>query len=677
MRTVRRFSLLLAASFSLALAQGYRTPAQELPLGESPLGNPEMPTTQALTLDLVPAVDAPWDPARQIQPLAAASSRLTIATESPDPDSSETSSESSPESDVPAPARPDPDLPGTDDAEGMPPAVTYPDAAPPEPVSAPEDTAAEDPPTEVEPTPTSMETSETSESLDPEAPDPETLLRRELILEADSLYLAGEVAAAADLYRKAKTGGWREDSELQDIPAAPFTDEALLSPGATVYWRESERGIEAGRESQILVPLALLTAEYPAFIPGHIRYTAQLVAYDRPDDAERGLEQALTLYPAHPDLLQTQVQLMMNREQWIEASIAARQFALLNPDHPDAPQYQTLAVENLERFKAVTNAQIRTNAIANVITGVAGYVLTGGLFGPFTALNSTFALLQGEAAIGEQVAHQVRQQLPLLEDEEVNAYVNRIGQDLAAVAGRDEFEYTFDVILDGELNAFALPGGKIFVNAGAILETDSEAELAGLLAHELSHAVLSHGFQLVTQGNLTASVTQYVPFLPGLVNSILVTGYSRQMERQADIVGTQILAASGYAADGMHGLMLALQERYGDRAVLPWLSTHPIPQERVDYLQAIVERGGYNRYAYEGIAPHEYIQSLTAAALEAYEAEQAADGEAPSDAEIEDAVEDVKDAQQEATPQSDTSGNETITPDALPDESSEVNPNFI
>ncbi|NEZ54741.1 peptidase M48 Ste24p, partial [Leptolyngbyaceae cyanobacterium CCMR0081] len=123
------------------------------------------------------------------------------------------------------------------------------------------------------------------------------------------------------------------------------------------------------------------------------------------------------------------------------------------------------------------------------------------------------------------------------------------------------------------------------------------------------------------------------------------------MERQADIVGTQILASSGYAADGMHGLMLALEERYGDRQVVPWLASHPAPQDRVDYLQAIVENGGYNRYAYEGVLGHEAQQARAEAELAAYEAENGEtveDETVADDDEIEEAVEDVQQEQEEA-----------------------------
>ena len=493
---------------------------------------------------------------------------------------------------------------------------------------------------------------DTAPEYDPEAAalEQETWFQRELIVEADRLYLAGDIAAAEELYREAKTFGWREENELEDIPTTPFSDPEQLSPAGAVYWRESTRGMEAERESQTLVPLGLLTEEYPEFIPGHLRYVKMLEAYERPDDAEMVLEKALTLYPYEPDLLSAQIDLMMTHENWIEASIAARQFALLNPDHPDSERYAGLADENLDRFKSATNAQIRNNAIANIFTGAAGYLLTGGLYGPFTALNSSLILLQGEKSLGESVAASAREQLPLSEDEELVAYVRGIGNKLAAVAGRDEFDYTFDVVLDRNLNAFALPGGKIFVNAGAVLDTDSEAEIAGLLGHEISHAVLSHGFQMVTKGNLTASLTQYLP-LAGLVTNAIVSGYSRQMERQADIVGTQILASSGYAADGMHGLMLALDERYGDRQVVPWLSSHPAPQARVDYLQAIVENGGYNRYAYEGVLGHEAMQQRAETELAAYEAENGEtmeDETVADDEDIEEAVEEVQQEQEDA-----------------------------
>src|SRR5919202_4857363 len=226
-------------------------------------------------------------------------------------------------------------------------------------------------------------------------------------------------------------------------------------------------------------------------------------------------------------------------------------------------------------------------------------------------------LLRGESAVGDSIANQVKRQVPMTDDEAVLNYVREVGNKVSVVSGRNDFEYEFYVVMDDRLNAFALPGGKVFVNAGAILKTRSEAELAGLLAHELSHAVLSHGFQLVTQGNLTANVTQFVPY-GGVLGNLLVLDYSRDMERQADNLGTRILASSGYAADGMRNLMVTLQKQERDAGVFAWLSSHPDTKERISNLENIIERNGYNRYAYEGVARHLEIQKRVAQLLKEY-----------------------------------------------------------
>ncbi len=163
------------------------------------------------------------------------------------------------------------------------------------------------------------------------------------------------------------------------------------------------------------------------------------------------------------------------------------------------------------------------------------------------------------------------------------------------------------MIPEESLNAFALPGGKIFVHAGAIAKTNSEAELAGLLGHELSHVLLSHGFQLVTQGNLIGNLTQYLPF-GGTIGQLFSLTYSREMERQADTLGTRLIVSSGYAADGVYNLMNTLkeQQKYSPPS---WLSSHPGSKERVEYLQELITTNNYNRYAYEGVAQHLEMQA--------------------------------------------------------------------
>ncbi|MEQ9368322.1 MAG: M48 family metalloprotease [Coleofasciculus chthonoplastes F3-SA18-01] len=480
---------------------------------------------------------------------------------------------------------------------------------------------------------TEVETTETSETANDDSTDPEKDTetaaeipeltpeereRQQKLIEADRLYMSGQFTAAQQLYQEAKASF---DTEAALEKPVAIYEPTELSPAGAVYWRQSEEGLEQQLETKILVPLQFLVEQQPEFIPGHLRYAQTLQEYDRQEEAIQVLERATTLYPNEPDLIKAKVIALADTKRWLEASLAARQFAMLNFNHPQAAEFEVLAEENLERYRSRLRGELRGNAIANVITGALGYIFTGNLFGPISAIETTTLMLRGESAVGESFAERVQKQLPMIEDEQVLDYVREIGNKLAIVAGRDEFEYQFYVVMDDQLNAFALPGGKVFVNAGAIMKTDSEAELAGLLAHELAHAVLSHGFQLVTEGNLIANVTQYIPFGRTATN-LIVLDYSRDMERQADALGTKILVAGGYAADGLHNLMITLNEQDRDRPLFAWLSTHPNTDERISNIETLIERNGYNRYTYEGVARHLEIQARVAQLLKEYEAQQ-------------------------------------------------------
>lgn len=448
----------------------------------------------------------------------------------------------------------------------------------------------------------------------------------EQLIAADRLYLAGNVPAAESLYQLAKAPEWDAEADLS-IRVEPILDPADLPPAATVYWREAKAGADAGLETRMLVPLKLLVEQYPEFLPGHTLYADYLIQHGRAEEALDVLENAVNRYPFSPDLLKAQTQVLMQQEKWLEAAITARQFVVLNPDHPDTSEMEALSEENLNHFRAAMNERLTGNLLSNIVAGAAGYLLTGGLFGPFTAINSTMVLLQGESGIGQQVERQALAQLPILKDEAVNRYVNDMGQKLAALTGRDEFTYTFHVVMDDSLNAFALPGGKIFINAGALMKTESEAELAGLLGHELSHAVLSHGFQMVTQGNMTSSLAALIPIpeVASIAANLVVASYSREMERQADVLGTQILSADGYAADGLYNLMVTLRDENEGGPGITWFASHPATDQRVGYLKQLVEQGGYNRFTYEGVETHLKMREKTKRLMAIYEAEQAAE----------------------------------------------------
>ena len=434
---------------------------------------------------------------------------------------------------------------------------------------------------------------EESEEEKAEEPTPEEIARLEKLARADKLYLAGDKAAAVKLYREAKEV-WqieRERAREDNQTATTFSDPQKLSPAGRVFWRNYQQGKEQQLETKTLSSLKLLTTREPQFIPGHIHYARTLLEYEREEESAEVLNQAVNRYPNEPEILRAKMEADIAADRWLDASVMARQFALFNPDSPSAEEFDRLAEEYLAQYQSDLRSSITWNAIGNAVVGTVGFALTGNIFGPISALQTTSLLLNGESAVGEASVKQIKQQVPLMQNEKVTEYVNEIGQKIASVSGREEFDYEFYIVMDDALNAFALPGGKVFVNAGAIMKTDSEAELAGLLAHEISHSALSHGFQLTTKGNLTANVVSYIPYVGNTASSLIVLNYSRGMEKQADIFGTRILVNAGYAADGVRNLMAQLHEDHQqeDNSEPPaWLSSHPNTEQRIDYMEKLI-----------------------------------------------------------------------------------------
>lgn len=457
-----------------------------------------------------------------------------------------------------------------------------------------------------------------------ECPTVEEVIKYQTIAEADRLYRAGNKVAATKLYQEVKQP-WHQEAKAKNL-ATPIYNEEQLSPGGKVYWRTYREGKKQQLATKIFAPLELLVTRQPDFIPGHITYAEELLAIDKEQEAYAVMEKAIGLYPNETNLLKAKIATDIKGERWLEASISARQFALFNPNLPEAKEFITLADRYLKIYQEKVEAELTWNAVGNAITGAAGFALTGNLFGPISAIDTTIMLLQGENKLGDRFAKKAQKQLPMLEDQEVNNYIKNIGEKIAAVAGRDEFNYEFFIIMDEELNAFALPGGKVFVNIGAILNTESEAELASLLAHEVSHSVLSHGFQLVTRGNLTSNVAQYIPYVGSTASSLIVMNYSRDMERQADVFGTRILVAADYSADGIRNLMQKLGEINAADEENPeppaWLSTHPNTEQRVAYIENLVISNNLNRYAYEGIIEHQKMKQKAKKLWQQYQAEQ-------------------------------------------------------
>ncbi|MCC5897219.1 MAG: M48 family metalloprotease [Phormidium sp. BM_Day4_Bin.17] len=441
---------------------------------------------------------------------------------------------------------------------------------------------------------------------DPNAPRepaaPVSLNEREALLaQGDRYHLQGNFREAERLYRQAKPEFPAEGT----IQIAEAITEDQLSPAGRVYWNNVQEGLAENRESQVEASLDLLFAEAPGFAPPYTLIAQRHLDEGNTDEAIAFLEDATTRFPGSYELARMLAETLRADGQRLEASIAAREFAIVNPEHPQAGAMTELAEDYLSSFRG----RLRESIALRGLGGLAVGVLTGRTGSTvFQAINLAQLMLAGESRLGAQIAEQLQGQLRMVNDPEILGYVDELGQEVARYMGRDEFDYEFFVVDDETLNAFALPGGKVFVNTGAILAANSEAELAGLLGHEVGHAVLSHGFQRVVTNNLLANLAREIPF-GNLLGTLVSLDYSRKHERQSDIIGTRVIHSAGYAADGLRNFMQTLRERHGGGPAIPYLSTHPAPRTRVRYMEELIERNNYNRYSFEGVERHAQIKA--------------------------------------------------------------------
>ncbi len=203
-----------------------------------------------------------------------------------------------------------------------------------------------------------------------------------------------------------------------------------------------------------------------------------------------------------------------------------------------------------------------------------------------------------DVQLGRDAAAEVEKQMPILEDKAATNYVASVGRRLVdAIPARlrqPAFHYAFEIVDTKDVNAFALPGGPVYVNRGMIQAARNEGELAGVLAHEISHVALRHG---------TAQATKATPFefgaLAGAIAGALIGGqtgaivskgteiglgtyflkYGREFESQADLLGAQIMARAGYDPRRMADMFETLEQENGPGGI-EFLSDHPNPGNR-------------------------------------------------------------------------------------------------
>ncbi len=211
-----------------------------------------------------------------------------------------------------------------------------------------------------------------------------------------------------------------------------------------------------------------------------------------------------------------------------------------------------------------------------------------------------------DVEMGRQVSQDAERQLEIVNDPRIDSYLNTLGRRLAAKAPGEKYPYQFKLVNDRAINAFCLPGGFVYVNRGVIENADNEAQLAGVMAHEISHAALRHG---TNQASKAYAAQVPLALLGGMLgsnsigavltqigagfaaNSILLK-YSRDAERQADLMGAQIEYDAGYDPRGIPQFFEKLQAQERGGGMPNWFSSHPSPENRVGGVNSEIEKLG-------------------------------------------------------------------------------------
>src|SRR5690242_14893729 len=212
---------------------------------------------------------------------------------------------------------------------------------------------------------------------------------------------------------------------------------------------------------------------------------------------------------------------------------------------------------------------------------------------------------QQDIQVGKQAAIDAEKQLPMCNDPKVDAYLTKLGMKLVAHLNTRGVQYPweFHCVNDKAINAFALPGGYVFVNRGAIEAADNESQLAAVMAHELSHVLLRHGTNQATKAEAAegflgiaggifggstggAVLTKLGAFAAGGV----LLRYSRTAESQADVMGTQVLYDSGYDPRAMAQFFEKLEAETKGKNPPEFFSDHPNPEHRVERVDEEIDR---------------------------------------------------------------------------------------
>ena len=213
-----------------------------------------------------------------------------------------------------------------------------------------------------------------------------------------------------------------------------------------------------------------------------------------------------------------------------------------------------------------------------------------------------FYSLDKEIGLGKQMAQEVERQAKIVDDPIIAEYVNRVGQNLVRNSDA-KVPFTIKVLDSEEVNAFALPGGFFFVNTGLILKAETEAELAGVMGHEIAHVAARHGTRQATRGDIAQIATIPLIFLGGWTGYAIRQGaslaipmgfltFSRQFEKEADYLGLQYMYKAGYDPTAFVDFFEKIEslEKKKPGSISKVFSTHPMTDDRIKLSQEEIQK---------------------------------------------------------------------------------------